>query len=104
MKRTQRCFDFLSLEQEKHHRDDTKRFRAESEQTDLSMESELSEISEKFDSSTSITPTSSLKCGSLELGSIKCEFTFQPEDFSIGRNSRGRSGLDSIIRKNLINN
>jgi hypothetical protein len=103
MKRTQRCFDLTSLEeQERPLRLEIKRSRTDSEQTDLSIESDLSDMSDKFETSTSLTPTSFPISDPLQLHTIRCEFTFQPEDFSMGSNSKLKSALASVSRKSSL--
>jgi hypothetical protein len=99
MKRTQRCFDLISLEQERPLRLEIKRSRTDSEQTDLSIDSDLSDMSEKFETSTSLTPTSLPTSDPLQLHTIRCEFTFQPEDFSMGSSSKAKAGLGNVLRK-----
>lgn len=102
MKRTQRCFDFTSLEEHSSEiRIDTKRFRTDSDQTDFSTDSDLSDISEKLGSA-SITPVNSLKSDSLDTDMIKFEFTFRPEKFSRMCDESESSGLGRIIRKSLL--
>ncbi len=103
MKRTQRCFDLTSLEeQERPLRLEIKRSRTDSEQTDLSVDSDLSDMSEKFESSASLTPTSLPTSNSLQLTTIRCEFIFQAEDFTMGSSGKAKNTLGSALRKNML--
>lgn len=102
MKRTQRCFDLTSLEQDRSMREDLKRCRTDSEQSDMSLESELSEMSGKFETCTSITPTASPDVDSVTLNSIKFHFSFQPEDFVKRSCVEGKTGLDRAIHISLM--
>lgn len=101
MKRTQRCFDLLSLEQERLSRADIKRCRTDSEQTDFSMDSDLSDISEKFENSASLTPR---KEDTLELTTIRCQLSFPAEELNVNRRVFGRTALDRVIRQETLEN
>ena len=68
MKRTRKCVDFFGFEFECESlastptNRDNKRVRSSSSATETSVDSELLEISEKFDRVTTIDPTQSVNC------------------------------------------
>lgn len=110
MKRTKKCFDLSSLEEE-CRQGDSKRYRTDSDQTDVSMDSELSEISDIFEKSAVIS-SSSLSCKSddfeaspLSLDMVGFKFDFSPEQYALGSSLSGlgkvkSSSLGGLIRKN----
>lgn len=83
-------------------REDLKRCRTDSEQSDMSIDSDLSEMSGKFESCASITPTASHDADSIKLNSIQFHFDFQPEDFVQRRYVKGKTGLDRAIHISLM--
>lgn len=83
-------------------REDLKRCRTDSEQSDLSIDSELSEMSGKFESCASITPTASGDVDSIKLNSIKFHFNFLPEDFDKRCCVAEKNELERAIQISLI--
>lgn len=110
MKRSKKCFDLSSLEED-FRQGDSKRYRTDSDQTDVSMDSELSEISDIFEKSAIISSTS-LSCKSddfisppLSLDMVGCKFDFAPEQYALGSSlgslvKAKSSSLGGLVRKN----
>lgn len=110
MKRSKKCFDLSSLEDE-HRQGDTKRYRTDSEQTDLSTDTDLSDMSETFQKSAVISsPFHSSKSVAfpsppLSLDMISCKFDFEPEEYAFGSSlgssakAKGSSLVGGFVRK-----
>jgi hypothetical protein len=101
MKRTQRCLDLTSLEHERSLRDEFKRSRTDSEQTDSSLDSELSDVSERFERVACVTPTSTGDAEGVKLSTIQFHFNFQAQDFSKS-SAKVSAGLDRVIHLSLV--
>lgn len=111
MKRTQKCFDLQNLEIDTHIRRDSKRYRFDSEHSDFSMDTDLSDISEDFEKSAVITPTAasgttsrkSAASTAVSVDMILCQFEFEREDCRFGSSSQsGKSELGNSMRKRGI--
>jgi hypothetical protein len=112
MKRSKKCFDLSGLE---HCQGDAKRYRTDSEQTDESTDTDLSEMSENFEKSAIIStpfqfPSSksvAFPSPPLSLDMIGCKFDFEPEDYAFGSSFGSASkskvsalgGLGGFVRK-----
>lgn len=105
MKRTQKCFDLQSLEIDIDV-GRSKRYRLDSEASDFSGDTDLSDISEDFEKSAVITPTASASSNKkkspdncvVSVDMISCQFEFERENYSVGSSVRG-SALGNSLRK-----
>lgn len=108
MKRSKKCFDLSSLEED-HRHGDAKRYRTDSEQTDLSTDTDLSDMSENFQKSAAISsPFGSSKSVAfpsppLSLNMIGCKFDFEPEEYAFGSSfgsaQKAKGSLGGFVRK-----